>query len=187
MSQWWDIPMLFSGGLFAGGVLSIAWERIPAWREADPASFPTDFAHTLQRVDRLQPALLVICLVSTLGFAISAHGTPRILAAVAAAAELVILIGSMAWLVPIQRQLAAPGPAGQPPGPTRPGSWPDGLAATSPGPPSHWCSCSSPSPPPPSSEDGRHPGGIAPVPPARFRLCRKKKKIRALTRGISES
>ena len=109
MSQWWDIPMLFSGGLFAGRVLSIAWERIPAWREADPVSFRTAFAHTLQRVDRMQPALLVICLVSTLGFAISAGGMARTLAAVAAAAELVILIGSLAWPVPPQRQLAAPG------------------------------------------------------------------------------
>ncbi len=114
MSQWWDVPMLFSGGLFAGGVLSIACERIPAWREADPASFRPAFAHTLQRVDRIQPALLVVCLVSTLGFAVSAGGTARTLAAVAGAAELVILIGSLAWLVPLQRQLAVRG--GQPPG-----------------------------------------------------------------------
>ena len=30
MNTWFAIPMLLSGGLFAGGVVSIAWERIPA-------------------------------------------------------------------------------------------------------------------------------------------------------------
>ena len=116
MSHWWAVPMLFTGGLFAGQVLSIAWERVPAWRETDPMVFRTAFARTLRRVDRLQPALLVACLVSTLGFAITASGTARILAAVAAAGELVVLIGSAAWLVPLQRRLTAPATGPQPPG-----------------------------------------------------------------------
>jgi hypothetical protein len=30
MRQWWAVPMLLSGGLFAGGVAVIAWERVPA-------------------------------------------------------------------------------------------------------------------------------------------------------------
>ena len=29
MSEWFAIPMLFAGGLFAGGVTSIALERVP--------------------------------------------------------------------------------------------------------------------------------------------------------------
>jgi hypothetical protein len=33
--------MLLSGGLFAGGVSSIAWERIPAWRPTDLSQFRT--------------------------------------------------------------------------------------------------------------------------------------------------
>jgi hypothetical protein len=71
MSQWWAIPMLLSGGLFVGGVALIAWERVPAWRVADVVDFRTGFAHTLRRVDRLQPALLVVCLSSTIAFASS--------------------------------------------------------------------------------------------------------------------
>jgi hypothetical protein len=27
--QWWAIPMVFSGGLFVGGVISIAWSASP--------------------------------------------------------------------------------------------------------------------------------------------------------------
>src|SRR5262249_59663463 len=68
------------------------------------------FAHTVRRVDRLQPALLVICLISTLGFALSADDDARPSALVAAAGFLIILVGSAALLVPIQRRLVSPEP-----------------------------------------------------------------------------
>lgn len=109
MSDWWAVSMMISGGLFAGGVLSIAWERVPAWRASDLPAFRRGFAHTLRRVDRLQPALLTLCFVSTIGFAISVGGAARTLAALAASGFLVVLVGSVAWLVPIQRRLVASG------------------------------------------------------------------------------
>jgi hypothetical protein len=109
MNTWFAIPMLLSGGLFAGGVVSIAWERIPAWREADLPDFCAGFAHTLRRVDRLQPALLVLCLASTIGFALSADGPARTSAVLAAAGFLVVLVGSVAWLVPLQRRMVDAG------------------------------------------------------------------------------
>jgi Anthrone oxygenase len=109
MNRGWAMLMLFSAGLFAGGVVSIAWERIPAWRRTNLAEFQVAFAHTLRWVDRLQPALLVISLASTIGFAVTADGSARVLALVAAAGFLLVLIGSAAWLVPIQRRLVAPG------------------------------------------------------------------------------
>jgi hypothetical protein len=108
MNNLWAISMLLSGGLFAGGVASIAWERLPAWRSADLSEFRTSFAHTLRRVDRLQPALLVVCLVSTIGFALAAEGSARTAALLAAAGFFVILAGSGALLVPIQRRLTSP-------------------------------------------------------------------------------
>jgi Domain of unknown function (DUF1772) len=107
MSEWFEILMLVTGGLFAGGVLLIAWERIPAWRESELSDFRGAFAHTLRRVDRLQPLLLVLALASTIGFAIAAGGGGRAVAVVAAAGFLVILVGSGAWLVPLQRRLVA--------------------------------------------------------------------------------
>jgi hypothetical protein len=105
MTDGWAISMLISGALFAGGVVSIAWERVPAWRAAELADFRVAFAHTLRRVDRLQPALLVACLVSTVGFALGADGQAQVPALVAAAGFLAVLIGSGALLVPIQRRL----------------------------------------------------------------------------------
>jgi DNA-binding MarR family transcriptional regulator len=101
------IAMLISAGLFAGGVVTIAWERLPAWRAAELTEFRTTFAHTLRRVDRLQPALLVVSLVSTVGFAIAADGGARLAAVVAGAAMLAVLAGSGAVLVPAQRRLVS--------------------------------------------------------------------------------
>lgn len=109
MSRWWAVLMLLSGGLFVGGVISIAWERIPAWRRTDPSEFRAAFTHTLRRVDRLQPVLLIICLASTIGFAAATDGAARVLALLAAAGFLIVLIGSVVWLVPIQRRLTARG------------------------------------------------------------------------------
>src|SRR4029453_7746033 len=111
MSRWWAVAMLLSGGLFAGGVSSIAWERIPAWRATDLSQFRAGFAHTLRRVDRLQPALLVVCVGSAVGFASSVGGAARALAMLAAGGLLLVLVGSVAVLVPIQRRLVASGPA----------------------------------------------------------------------------
>jgi hypothetical protein len=107
MSDLWTVAMMVSGGLFVGGVVSIAWERIPAWRGTSLAEFRGAFAHTLRRVDKLQPAMLSVLVVSTAGFAISSDGAPRTLALVAAAGFLAILIGSLTWLVPIQRRLSS--------------------------------------------------------------------------------
>lgn len=115
MSEWWAISMLISGGLFAGGALSIACERAPVWRAGDPSDFLTSFAHTLRRMDRLQPTLLAMCLVSTIGFAITAAGAARTSALFAAAGFLIVLVGSGVWLVPLQRRLV--GYEGRPPSP----------------------------------------------------------------------
>jgi hypothetical protein len=109
MSETWSVVMLISAGLFAAGVVPIAYERAPAWRGADDASFRVEFAHTLRRMDRLQPALLLVCLISSVGFAVSASGTARMLAGLAASCFVAVLVGSGAGLVPIQRRLVDPG------------------------------------------------------------------------------
>jgi hypothetical protein len=107
MSELWATSMLISGGLFTGGVVAIAWERTPVWRESDLLAFREAFAHTLRRMDRLQPALVLTCLASTIAFAIGAGGVARAFAVLAAAGFLLILAGSGAWLVPIQKRLVA--------------------------------------------------------------------------------
>jgi hypothetical protein len=107
MDEVWATAMVVSGGLFAGGLMSIAVERVPAWRRSDTGEFRVAFAHTVRRVDRLQPALLSISLVSTIGFAIVETGAARVFATLAAGGFVVIHLGSVAWLVPIQRTLTS--------------------------------------------------------------------------------
>jgi|SRR3712207_6346864 len=109
----WAIPMLVSGGLFAGGVLAVAWERIPAWRAMPPAQYLPDFAAAIRRADRLQPALLVVAIVTALGFGPSANASARTLALTAAAGFGVTLLASLAVLVPLQQRILAA--AQQPP------------------------------------------------------------------------
>jgi hypothetical protein len=89
--------------------VSIAWERVPAWRAGDPVDFQTGFAHPLRRVDRVQPALLVICLAATIGFA-TVSGGRRACWPCCRGRTVLVLVGSVAVLVPIQRRLVASGP-----------------------------------------------------------------------------
>lgn len=106
MKETWSIIMLLSGALFAGGMVPIVLERAPAWRAADPDTFRHDFAGTIRRVDRLQPALLFVTVISSVGFAIAAAGIARILGAVAAGGLIAVLVGSLAGLVPLQERLS---------------------------------------------------------------------------------
>ena len=103
MKETWSIVMLVTGALFVAGVFPIAWERAPAWRAEDAATFRKELAHTLCRVDRLQPALLLVGLVGSIGFAISANGSSRVLAGIAALCIVAVLVGSGIFQVPIQR------------------------------------------------------------------------------------
>jgi len=101
----WSIAMLASGGLFAVVAGFFAWVRIPAWRAMSWPEFQPDFARSIRRADILQPALLVVSVVSTLGFASTTQGLARTLSLVSAAGFLLILAISAAILVPIQRRL----------------------------------------------------------------------------------
>lgn len=114
MSEPWAVSMLISGGVFVGAVLSIAWERVPAWRRSDLLEFRAAFGHTLRRVDIVQPALLIVWLISTLGFAITAGAPARTPALAAAAGLFIVLVGSVAWLVPLQRRLLSVAPYSTP-------------------------------------------------------------------------
>ena len=103
----WAVLMVVAGGLFAGGAATFAWSRVPIWRRMAVREFVSDFAQTIRWTDKVQPALLVAAIVSTVAFATSASGTQQILAAVGAAGFVVTLLASLAVLVPLQRRIIA--------------------------------------------------------------------------------
>jgi hypothetical protein len=110
MSAWASV-MVIAGGLFAGGAATFAWSRVPIWRRMPVQEFIGDFGETLRRTDKVQPALLVVAIVSAVGFTLTADGVARVLALVGAAGFVVTLAASLAILVPLQRRIIRTPPA----------------------------------------------------------------------------
>jgi hypothetical protein len=101
----WAALLLIAGGLFAGSVVAFAWDRVSAWRSMPLQQFMTDFGHTINRADKIQPALLVVAIAAAVGYGLSATGSSRILALVGAAGFLVVMVASLGILVPLQRRI----------------------------------------------------------------------------------
>ena len=107
MNEVWAALMLLAGGLFAGGAATFAWSRVPIWRRMAPPEFVGDFAQTIRWTDKVQPALLVVAAASAVAFAITAEGSARVFASVGAGGFLLVLVASLAVLVPLQRRIIA--------------------------------------------------------------------------------
>jgi hypothetical protein len=103
--------MLIAGGLFAGGAATFAWSRVPIWRRMALPEFVRDFEQTIRWTDKVQPGLLVVATVSAIGFAATAEGAARLLAALGAAGFVVVLLASLAILVPLQRRIVSTPPS----------------------------------------------------------------------------
>ena len=76
----WATIMLLAGGMFAGGAATFAWSRVPIWRRMSGQPFITDFSQTIAWTDKVQPALLVVAIASSIAFALTTSGTPRLVA-----------------------------------------------------------------------------------------------------------
>jgi Domain of unknown function (DUF1772) len=103
----WATVMLVCGGLFAGAITAIAWERLPAWRTMPRGQFTPDFAGAIRRAERIQPALLVATIVAALGFSAGSEGLARIAALAGALGFAGSLIGTAVVMVPLQRRIIA--------------------------------------------------------------------------------
>ena len=107
MNEIFAALMLLAGGLFAGGSATFAWSRVPIWRRMPVAQFVTDFEETIRRTDIVQPALAVVAAAAGIGFVFTADGWARFIAAVGAAGFILVLLASLAVLVPLQRRIIA--------------------------------------------------------------------------------
>jgi len=103
----WTGLMVLAGGLFAGGAATFAWSRVPIWRRMEVPALVDDFAQTLHRTDKVQPGLLVTAAVAAVGVAVGGEGAAGLLAALNAAGFLLVLAGSVTFLVPLQRRIIA--------------------------------------------------------------------------------
>jgi hypothetical protein len=98
------IVMLFAGGLFTGGIVWYAWERVWIWRRLALADYAIDFRRSLRKADPAMPILLVICAATAGTFASLTDGAARTLALVGIALLAVILIASVVLAEPINSQ-----------------------------------------------------------------------------------
>jgi hypothetical protein len=89
------IAMLAAGGLFTGGVVWYAWERIWIWRRLELSAYSVDFRRSLRKADPALPILLVICATSAAGFAWQTSGAARSLAISGIGVLAVILVSSI--------------------------------------------------------------------------------------------
>ena len=101
----WGALMVIAGGLFAGGGATFAWSRVPIWRQMPVPAFVEDFAQTIHKTDKVQPALLVVAIAGSVGFAVTSEGTARVLAIVGAVGFTAVLAASLAVMVPLQRRI----------------------------------------------------------------------------------
>jgi Domain of unknown function (DUF1772) len=107
MRDIWAAIMLIAGGLFAGGAATFTWSRVPIWRGMPVGQFVPDFDETIRRTDAVQPALALVAAVSGIAYALTADGWARLLAALGSAGFIVVLLASVAVMVPLQRRIIA--------------------------------------------------------------------------------
>jgi len=98
------IVMLGAGGLFTGGVVWYAWERVWIWRRLSLIQYAVDFRRSVRKADPALPILLGLSAVAAGAFAWQADGAARALALGGIGLLAVILVSSIALAEPINSQ-----------------------------------------------------------------------------------
>jgi hypothetical protein len=96
--------MLGAGGLFTGGVVWYAWERVWIWRRLPLRAYAVDFRRSLRKADPALPILLVISGIGAGSFASLSGGSARMLALAGIALLAVVLVSSLILAEPINSQ-----------------------------------------------------------------------------------
>jgi hypothetical protein len=98
------VVMLGAGGIFTGGIVWYAWERVWIWRRLTLLEYAIDFRRSLRKADPAMPILLVICAAAAAVFAWRADGSARSLAVAGIAVLATILVSSIVVAEPINSQ-----------------------------------------------------------------------------------
>jgi hypothetical protein len=100
----WTLVMLGAGGLFTGGVVWYAWERVWIWRRLSLVEYAVDFRRSVRKADPALPILLVVTAASAGAFAWLTGGTARPLALAGIGLLGLILVSSIVLAEPINSQ-----------------------------------------------------------------------------------
>jgi anthrone oxygenase-like protein len=111
----WTIVMLGAGGLFTGGTVWYAWERVWIWRRLSLPEYAVDFRRSLRKADPAMPILAVTCGAAAGTFASLTDGAARTLALAGTGLLAVILVGSIILAEPVNSQFRRRPEGGVPP------------------------------------------------------------------------
>ncbi|MGH2787768.1 MAG: hypothetical protein ACRDJV_07635 [Actinomycetota bacterium] len=106
----WAVAAIAAAAAFTSGVVFFAATRIPRWRRMEASPFLSDFAKTIAVADKVQPALLLIAIGSTVMLIASSNGVGEQLALGALVGFVLTMLGSVLFLVPLQRRMIHRGP-----------------------------------------------------------------------------
>ncbi len=100
----WTIVMLGASGLFTGGTVWYAWERVWIWRRLTLPEYSVDFRRSLRKADPAMPILVMICGAAAGTFASLTDGAARTLAFAGIGLLAVILVSSIILAEPVNSQ-----------------------------------------------------------------------------------
>ena len=101
----WGFAALIAGGAFTAATVYFAAARVPRWRTMEVPAFLPDFERVINVADKVQPAFLVATIVAATVHAGTLDGTDQVLARAATVGFVLTMIGSLAFLVPLQRRM----------------------------------------------------------------------------------
>ena len=93
--------MVMFGGLFAGGILIVAVERVNLWRRMPVDQYVIDFRRSLYRLDPLLPIMGTLSALGAVVFALNSEGHAAVLAWIGVALIVVIMVASIALAEPM--------------------------------------------------------------------------------------
>jgi hypothetical protein len=93
--------MVAAGGLFSGGILFVAVERVNQWRRMPIDQYVVDFRRALYRLDPLLPILGALSALAAVVFALNSGGPPALLAWIGSALIALIIIASIVIAEPM--------------------------------------------------------------------------------------
>ncbi len=93
--------MIAAGGLFTGGIFTIAVERLNVWRRMPIDQYAIDFRRSVYRMDPLMPIMGNISALGAVVFALNSDGRAAALAWIGVALIAVIMVASIAIAEPM--------------------------------------------------------------------------------------
>jgi hypothetical protein len=93
--------MIAACGLFAGGIFTIAVERLNVWRRMPIDQYAVDFRRSVYRMDPLMPIMGTISALGAVVFALNSDGRAAALAWIGVALIAVIMVASIAIAEPM--------------------------------------------------------------------------------------